>query len=364
MMINLGILTLCPDEPSPYFNELGRFSQEASVSLFLFSPLNILPGSDQVQGYRYLPDMNNWTKETFNIPQMLYDRCMYSEKKESKDAKAIVSWLKTRKDITFLGYGLPNKWSLYEKLTGDPEISPYLPHTKKVSSAQQIIEEAMKHKDIILKPVNGAHGFAVYLIEYFQNTLIIKTTKNGRLITRKLANPEESIPFFEKLLIKHIFIIQPRLQNVNGENQPFDLRVFLQKNEEGIWQERARGIRVGQANGILTNLSAGASIIPYSDWQSSQPGFNHPFLEREIDELLGKLPLLLEKNFFKLFELGIDLIIARNQSLWILDINSKPGRKLVAITNPESLPSLYKAPLSYCHFLAAGSIDERFEKTK
>ncbi|RDI47889.1 YheC/YheD family protein [Falsibacillus pallidus] len=362
-MINLGILTLCPERPSDYFEELGKLSKEAEVKLFLFSPLAIMPGSDAVSGFCFDHDQQTWANASFEIPEMLYDRCLYGENKNDKDAQAIVSWLKTRKDITFLGYGLPNKWSLYEKLKTDLELSPYLPQTKKVSSAQQIIQEAQVYGEVIIKPVNGAHGYAVYSIQFHEGMLLIKTTKNGKVVSKLLAKPDESIPFFERLLIKNIYIVQPRLPNLDETNRPFDLRVFLQKNGEGKWIERARGIRIGQSEGILTNMSAGASILPYSEWKTTTPQFNHSFLEKEIKELLEKLPPLLEEHFFPLFELGIDIIIAKDESIWVLDINSKPGRKLVASTNPVQLESLYKAPFDYCRFLTE-KVDERFEKTK
>ncbi|RLQ97315.1 YheC/YheD family endospore coat-associated protein [Falsibacillus albus] len=362
-MIQLGIITLTPDQPSSYFNELAGLSPDSGVSVYLFSPLHIQPGSENVSGYRFHQGTNQWIHDSFSIPSFLYDRCLYGETKESKDAKAIVSWLKAREDITFLGYGLPNKWSLYEKLIPASDISPYLPITRKVSSPEQIVDAAIKYKEVIIKPINGAHGFAVYLIEYDQHILTIKTTKNGKLVSRTVSDPKDAIPFFEKLLLKHIFILQPRLNNLNESGHPFDLRVFLQKDENGKWMERARGIRTGQKDGILTNLSAGADIISFEEWKNSVSNYNIPFIDNEINEVLDKLPHILEKQFYPLFELGIDLIIAKDHSIWIIDMNSKPGRKLVAMTNPQELETLYKAPLSYCKFLANNKA-VNFEKTK
>nr|WP_233896682.1 YheC/YheD family protein [Heyndrickxia coagulans] len=63
------------------------------------------------------------------------------------------------------------------------------------------------------------------------------------------------------------------------------------------------------------------------------------------------MPAVLEETFQPLFELGIDLLIAGDQSIWILDINSKPGRKMVSLLHPEKTGQMAEAPLAYCRHL-------------
>jgi hypothetical protein len=352
MTIPMGILTLTPEENQSYFQEIGKRADEFDIVLYLFSPLNIKPESSLIFGYRFDSGSLTWTKEEFSIPHYLYDRCFYGEDRESKEAKTIVSWLKARKDITFLGYGLPNKWTLYEGLKNHPLISPYLPMTKKASTAEKVINELSKYEEIILKPIDGAHGYAVYSIRYDGKTMVVKTTKKGKIVEKRFESIEQITSWLEILLIKHIFLIQPRLDNRNRNNEPFDLRVFIQKDTQGNWKEIGRGVRNGKKYGLLTNISAGASVQTYQTWLPTVPSFDHRYLSNELESLLSILPIELEKNFHPLFELGIDIIIAKDQSLWILDMNSKPGRKIISLNHPNKLESLYRAPLAYCQFLA------------
>jgi hypothetical protein len=352
MMITLGILTLTPHDNRSYFDEIAKRANQYQIELFLFSPVSIEPTSQLVSGLYYDTKNQSWIQKKFPIPNYLYDRCFYGEDRHSNEAQAIVSWLKLRKDITFLGYGLPNKWKLYETLTKCTSIAPYLPITKKASSPEKVIAELKRFRDIILKPINGAHGFAVYSMQLHGKIIKVQTTKKEKIVEKEFTNQEQAKVWLEKLLTKQIFLVQPRINNRNKEGAPFDLRLLLQKDANGKWQERGRAIRTGSKNGLLTNISAGAKVDSYEEWSSTAIHFNQQYLKNEINELISILPNQLETMFHPLFELGIDVIIAEDQSIWILDINSKPGRKIVSITNPEQLEQLHEAPLAYCQHIA------------
>ncbi|MBS4171877.1 YheC/YheD family protein [Bacillus sp. FJAT-49736] len=352
-MITMGILTLIPHENNSYFDEIAKRAHSYGIDIHLFSPLAINPNSLLVNGLYYDSEKENWVNKEYPIPEFLYDRCFYGEERKSNDAGAIVSWLKARNDITFLGYGLPNKWRLYETLIKNPNLAPYLPLTKKASSPEKVLTELKRYDEIILKPINGAHGYAVYSLQKIDNEIKIQTTKQEKMVEKKFINHEQAKSWLERLLTKQIFLIQPRLDNRNKDGSPFDLRLLLQKDGDGTWLERGRAIRTGAKHGLLTNISAGASVLSYEAWRSKATNFNHFYLQNEIEDLIKILPTQLEELFHPLFELGIDIIIAKNQSIWILDINSKPGRKIISLTNPNQLDSLYEAPLKYCQYLAS-----------
>ncbi|GER65823.1 endospore coat-associated protein YheC [Weizmannia acidilactici] len=352
----LGILTLDPAGQQDYFEQIAQYSQKYDVELYLFSPLEVIPGTQMAKGLKFNAPDGEWKEGAFPIPDCLYDRCFYGEDQFSKDAKKIVSWLKERMDITFLGYGLPNKGILYDRLKFDSRISPYLPETVKATGSDDVLRELNKYLSVILKPANGAHGYAVYSLEKRNDAITVKTTKNGNLVSKDFISLDTFESWLLTLLSKHNFLIQAKLGNTDRKNRPFDLRVFLQKDRNGHWREVARGIRTGVENGILTNMSAGAVVSTFETWQRQTPYFNHAYIEQGIADLMKQLPLALEEAFHPLFELGVDIIIAHDQSIWILDINSKPGRKMIGLLYPEKLGQMYEAPLAYCRFLQETAI--------
>ncbi|MCA1059635.1 YheC/YheD family protein [Rossellomorea aquimaris] len=352
---SLGIMTLTPQSTNDYFLEIARHSNSYPIDLYLFSPQGISPLNETVEGLHYDKVKGEWEKDVFEIPEYIYDRTYYQNDLTSRQARAVVQWLKNQKHIRFLGYGLPNKWHLYEKLT-QTSLAPYIPETYLVTERNHLLHLLNQHKDIIIKPVDGAHGFAVYHLITTQQEIRVRTTKKQGIIEQSFPSDEFFLKWAEHILKQHTFICQKRLLNQTKEEAPFDIRILLNKDASGEWREFQRAIRVGERNGILTNISRGASYISYTDWKSTHNSDSWDFIEHELRTILEEIPLLLEEQFSPLFEIGVDLIIAQDNSLWVLDMNSKPGHKVVHSLQPGKLTPLYKAPLDYCEFLSSQSL--------
>ncbi|MBW3110626.1 MULTISPECIES: YheC/YheD family protein [Bacillaceae] len=352
---SLGIMTLVPQVTNEYFLEIANHSLSYPIDLYLFSPQGISPLTETVEGHHFDRVAGKWEKDVFDIPDFIYDRTYYQHDLRSRQARAVVQWMKNQKHIRFLGYGLPNKWHLYEKLS-QTSLSPYIPETFLVSDGPELLNLLSERKDIIIKPVDGAHGFAVYHLEAGLDEIKVRTTKKHGIIEQSFQSDELFLKWAEHILKQHTFICQNRLLNHTKEGSPFDMRILLNKDGNGEWREFQRAVRVGEANGILTNISRGASYLSCSDWKSTHDSVSWDFIEQELLSILEHIPILLEEQFSPLFEIGVDLIIAQDQSLWILDMNSKPGHKVVNSLQPDKLSDLYRAPLEYCTFLSSQSL--------
>ncbi|WP_179885007.1 YheC/YheD family protein [Bacillus sp. AFS015802] len=352
---SLGIMTLTPQVTNGYFLEIAKQSVSYPIDLYLFSPRGISPLSETVEGFHYNRVTGEWEKEAFDIPEYIYDRTYYQKDLHSRQARAVVQWLKNQKHIRFLGYGLPDKWHLYEKLR-HTSLAPYIPETHLVKSGNHLLNLLTEHTDIIIKPVDGAHGFAVYHLTLLPHGILVRTTKKQGVIEQSFPGEDVFLKWSERILRQHTFICQKRLLNLTKGDAPFDLRVLLNKDGSGEWREFQRATRVGEEKGILTNISRGATYHSYSDWKRTGNSISWDFIEEELTTILEEIPILLEEHFSPLFEIGVDLIISQDHSLWILDMNSKPGHKVVETLHPEKLSPLYKAPLDYCDFLFSQSL--------
>jgi glutathione synthase/RimK-type ligase-like ATP-grasp enzyme len=350
MNFSLGIMTLNLDPSQPYFNEIGRHSVSYPIDLYMFSPKDISPISETVEGFIFNRKSGNWEKETFEIPVYIYDRTFYDKSFQSRQAKAVVQWLKNLPHIRFLGYGLPNKWHLYEKLKDSP-LSSYIPETFLLENHFHLFNLLIKHKDIIIKPVDGAHGFAVYHLTLSKSEVTVRTTKNQQILEQSFPSKSSFLKWSERLLDQYSFIAQKRIHNRTDDDTPFDIRILMNKDKNGEWREFQRAIREGTEGGILTNISRGGFYFSQEEWESRHPKADWRFIKTELNDILEGLPHVLEQQFSPLFELGIDVILARDSSLWILDINSKPGHKVVDALGIEKLDALHQAPLDYCEHL-------------
>ena len=125
-MIAFGIMTLSMESEASYIDEIAIRAHSCGMECFRFLPSKINPHNLKAEGRRFEIDQQRWIECEFSIPALLYDRCFYGDDEHSKQCIPIVSWLKSREDITFLGYGLPNKLDLYHALK-TTVLSPYLP---------------------------------------------------------------------------------------------------------------------------------------------------------------------------------------------------------------------------------------------
>jgi glutathione synthase/RimK-type ligase-like ATP-grasp enzyme len=364
-LIAFGIMTVSMESEHSYITEIANHAESCGMECFRFLPSKIDPLTLKVKGKKFTSKSKSWEDCEFPIPAILYDRCFYGDDEHSKQCIPIVSWLKTRTDITFLGYGLPNKLELYDVLK-NTVLAAYLPVTQVITDSNIVLTELTRKKRIVLKPINGSQGNGIYYLKKNDKSFHVKTEKQKNIISRIFPNETKLIQWLQPLILKRQYLLQPFLELSNDALQPFDIRILLQKSMDGNWDELGRGIRIGNTGGILSNLSAGGSVVPFTEWSSALPPAKKEYMSQELEYILSKLPPILENAFLPLFEIGVDIGIAKNGSIWILDVNSKPGRKVILHTQPDIKETLTLAPLLYGKHLSELDPKERksyYEKT-
>lgn len=340
-MMTLGILTLHPHVDSKYIDQIGKQSKKYQIQVYRFHPMSWNPSTNRVIGDKFDNALGEWKQDIFTLPTFIYDRCYYSNSRHSQEF-AIVQKLKQR--AIFLSTGLPNKWNVYEALSSDPLVAPFLPNTIKVTKFETIIQQLLKQKKIVLKPNNGAHGKGIFFIELIHsNRIFIQTHRNGKKITKTMPL-EQFRTWLRSSQLKNRYILQPYLHLTNAKKEPFDIRILVQKNEAGKWQEIGRGIRIGKRGNFVSNLHNGGKVQLFS-----QRLKQNRKLKQQLETLINTLPSVLDEHFHPLFELGVDIGIDPTGKCWLLEVNSKPGyRTILPAVNIEQLS---ENPLRYCLYL-------------
>ncbi|MDQ0232333.1 YheC/YheD family endospore coat-associated protein [Metabacillus malikii] len=352
--VTLGLLTVTSKHEHHYLTETAKMSKLYDIECVRFTPGAIDPKTLRIDGERFCTKSEEWQTDNFSIPDYIYDRCFYNRK--AKKEKPIVDWLKNYPKTTFLGYGLPDKWTLYQSLKSDSTIGCYLPATTLVQSPNQILAHLRSHSNCLIKPRNGSRGVGILAIQLASNTIKVTYHKGRDKKTKNFHSIKEFNIWIEKLIAQNDYLLQPLLQLNDKQSFPFDIRLFMQKNGNGQWELVEKGIRKGYKGSFLSNLYSGGETINYSEWCLSLSNKQKTLLEDNLQTIVSQLPHILENRFQRLFEIGIDIGYAQDESVWILDINSKPGRKTILTTSPHLSNRLYEAPLAYCHYLSQQSL--------
>ena len=175
-MISFGIMTLNFESEASYIHEIASRSHSCGLKCYHFLPSAINPLTKQVMGRHFDVKKQCWVDSEFPIPSLIYDRCFYGDDEHSKQCIPIVSWLKSREDITFLGFGLPNKLELYETLSNS-RLSPYLPRSQAIKDCSDVAKALKSQRRIIIKPINGSQGFGIYYLKKNEKTIHCQNRK-------------------------------------------------------------------------------------------------------------------------------------------------------------------------------------------
>lgn len=352
MMLSFGFLTLNKKTEHDYFTEIGKRGAPMNIEIFCFSPADINPQTEHVHGKRFNSSTKKWDDAIFPIPTYIYDRCFYSSDEVLKKYSPIVNWLKNRRDIYFIGHGLPNKWKIYNSLSSHSKLKYYIPATSKAESSEEIFSALNKHKRIILKPEHGSQGRGIISLALKGKQIEFQTHRHKNVIHKIFSKKEPLNKWLKQLLSAHSYLIQEYLSLVDEDKRPFDIRILLQKGQDNNWHELGRGVRKGQEGQIISNLHGGGDAHSFSEWLDSVDHNQQELLLDDIQTIITHLPETLEESFGPLFELGVDLGVAKDGSIWVLDSNSKPGHKTILQTNEGVENKLYSAPLEYCKHIA------------
>ncbi len=351
-MVSLGILVTNLLQEEAYFCAIAKASLTNCAKIYLFLPSDTDLIRKIAKGKSYCQITNTWKDATFPLPTFIYDRCFYEDEAVYRKHFPFVTWLKSQPNIYFLGHGLPNKWIVHNLLNNDPIISFFLPNTKILTNSTEVFSMLARHSTILLKPVSGSQGKGIFILAHKNKIITLTTKKNGKTYNKQLTKMEVKQLIY-KVLKQRKYLLQPFLQLTNNEQRPFDIRIFLQKNKDGKWTEIGRGIRTGKIGDYTSNLSSGGEVACYKDWLDLLPIDAWQPLQHNLSTLIKRIPTTLEREGYKLFEIGLDFGFDTNGKLWLLEVNSKPGRKVVTTNFPEMNDVLAKAPILYCLYLDA-----------
>lgn len=349
----LGFMTLHQEAEKSYSTEIAKRAGSFGLTVFRFCPADIQPGTALLKGFVY--EQDEWKPSLQPLPAFIYDRCFYSKGDRSAKSRPIAEWLKNRPDTVFLGKGLPDKWAVHQAIMKDSTLSFYLPDTAQIDTAKDILPLLFRERQCMLKPVKGAQGRGIIALSLSGKTIEAVYHNGANKKTKGFSSIEE-FEIWMNLFLKQStspYLIQPLLQLTDRSRYPFDIRILMQKDGSGNWAERGRGIRRGYQGSFISNLGSGGEALSYEDWFQRLSRRQAYLFHDDLSTILSKLPIVLEQSFSSLFELGIDIGYSRDGSIWILDVNSKPGRQLIMQTQPDQKNNLYEAPLAYCKHLLA-----------
>src|SRR5665647_3266056 len=130
---SVGIM-ISPNQTEPpfagqrFFAHLCKLGARWGLLVFVFSPIYVDYKTATVQGYRY--QSSTWIKDTFTLPDLIYDRAFFNNLLQYQEHWAPISRLQQLKEIPYLGRSLNGKWIVHKVLIKHPSLALHLPQTE------------------------------------------------------------------------------------------------------------------------------------------------------------------------------------------------------------------------------------------
>ncbi len=338
-----------------YFEQLSEVAAQDHLTVFLFSPVWINWDERNTYGFFFNSKEKEWNSGTFPIPSFIYDRCFYTNRNHYNKYHTYVDRIRKDKSIMFLNTPLSGKWQMHQLLSKHKEIESYLPRTELYSDFNQIIDWFYDCDTLFLKPTNGTHGLGIFRIRKKQEEayIIQGRTSPKRPPIHKTLNKNSLHLYINSLLQNKRYILQQALDLTTHEGDVFDIRVLVQKERSEDWKTTGSAVRLGLNGSITSNLHSGGkamNLIPFL--QKEYPTDTAQSIQSQIEYIVNRLPHFIEAYHGRLCEIGLDLGVDRSGKVWLLEANSKPGRRVFDLTNStkSKLKSISR-PIVYAQYL-------------
>lgn len=360
-----GIIGILASETvgSPSFTEPGfcrklcLIGSKQGLTVYVFCASSVRTDRESVLGF--IHENGSWRKRLFPPPDIVYDRCFAQDHKQQERKHRALSLLCKTHPFVYLARGLTGKWRVYQALEKYPAIAPHLPETSTYESASQLAEWLDSHQgDAFLKPQVGTHGKHTLRVSVLKNReqdslRIIGRNGQNEVLRHLFKTKQGGIQWIDRFTGSRPFLIQPYLDLVTSGGEPYDIRVLVQKNDKGAWELTGMAARVGPKHALTSNLHGGGTARRALPLLVREHG---ELAARKIHDLIRELsmtiPCSLESHFGRLAELGIDFGVDRNGAVWVLEVNSKPGRSsFFRIGEPLSAKKAIENPILYARYL-------------
>lgn len=246
--------------------------------------------------------------------------------------------LQSKKTKYFMG-----KLRKYRYMMAFKSVRSYLPDTR-LATKTNINAMLRSYSSVYVKPDTGSGGHGIYKITKTGHRFVVKSGT----VVRRYASFDEMYKTIHPLLRQQVYVVQKTIPMLRHQKRPFDIRVMVQKNRQN--QLVATGIigRLARRGKIVTNYHSGGTPLPVSVLLRSH--MNKADAGRYVKRLeaIGiKGSFALGKAYRKLRAFGVDIAIDLKKKPWILEINTKPDKKIFKTLKDKTM---YRRIWKYARF--------------
>ncbi|MBA2941595.1 YheC/YheD family protein [Paenibacillus sp. CGMCC 1.16610] len=240
-----------------------------------------------------------------------------------------------------------DKHLIHHLIHQNAHLRKYLPESTKYTRKQ--LESAMsKYTSLFIKPTNSSVGNG-----------IVKASKqangawklHGVFRTPKLVSRKQAILLINKKVRNQRYMIQEAIPLATYKGRPYDIRVSVQRSENGQWQITGMVGKVAARGRHVTNVAKGGQVKRCEELFKSS-GFNAAHISEEIHQASLAIARHLGSSLPHIADLGLDVGVDQSGGIKFIEVNGRDQRYSFRKAKMHTtFYKTYETPLKYAKFL-------------
>ncbi|MDR6226656.1 YheC/YheD family endospore coat-associated protein [Desmospora profundinema] len=309
------------------FRDIIQAGRRLGVSVYVLTPEGIRGKGQLVKGF--LLDSRRgtirWVHATLPMPDVVYNRIPSRWAEQKTAEQNALRFFSQHPHIHLFNPGFFDKWTLYTYLERSPKLRALLPDTAAWGNPEDFRRLASRHDTLFLKPTDGKAGKGMIRIRKRGNRYEVIHQHTNPPAIYTCASWRDLSQRVNSLVRSKKYVVQQGVALARYQGRPFDLRLLVQKDQQGEWACTGIGIRVAGSRAISTHVPMGGTIANADVVLKEVSGEQADELKEQIQMTGLTIARHIEAEEGKnLGEMSMDLGLDEKGKLWFFEANAKP----------------------------------------
>lgn len=335
------------------FQDMTKLANDLHVPFYVISAGGLDHENKMALSWMFDPRNGYWRQRPCPWPDFFIRKNSSTPAKWKKVVQQEAAWLEMDQG-EMLSRNIGSKWDVYRTLLDEPGLTAFLPSTDRIQTVRDIFRMLKRFPVVYIKPIWGMQGKHVYRVKrkpIGKMQMEFQVADQIRSLQLTVAKSRDWMN--RRFVGQSGYLVQQGIDLIVDENgRAADFRWLVQKNGEGMWSVTARVARVARKGGLTTNVSTGGDVVDASDFLRLA-GFRADELAKKIqqmDDLSLQVVNQLENKVGSMGELGIDFGLDKTGHPWVIEVNPRPGRKMLKMLDQKLRELSLRRPLEYAKY--------------
>ncbi len=321
----------------------ARIHERLGGAFVTLSRDSFRPKNGLVKGRVYIAQQKKWIQATVPLPEVLFIRCSVGGRKRRK----ILSTYKTLGGLVF-NSNIYNKRTVERRVSNIKSVSNQIIKSKMIKSKSDVLAFLDQHNEAVIKPKNGRKGNGIFFVKKVKDGYRVYDYRAPGQSAKFFFTKSEFMSYLSRVRAdRGRYMAQRWIKFMKKDGRPFDMRVFVQKEDQKNWKCTGIMTRVAGKGKKITNRSRGGRFVTADKLFNMYPPKKKRELMKKVSTFAEQFGYALDRAFptQHFADVGLDIGMDKNENLHFMEVNFVAQYQTVRRHNRKMFNNLCWKPL-------------------